>query len=94
MLNYGYFYINFGYHAYNFIYLFIIPCTQLVVDVYIILSNITLLNNLLFDANFKKSIVGIHYIHTFSILTKFQSDLRSIVILSINYLNSSFSNLK
>ena len=93
-LNCGYFYINFGYHAYNFIYLFIIPCMQLVVHVCITLSNIILFNNLLFDVNYKKSIFRMHYIYIFSILAKFQDNQRSIDMLSINYLNSSFSNLK
>ena len=60
----------------------------------ITLSNITLLNNLLFDTNFKKSIFGIRYIHIFFMLAKFQDDQKLIVMLSINYLNSSFSNLK
>ena len=60
----------------------------------ITLSNIILFNNLLFDVNFKKSIFRIYYIYIFSILAKFQGDQRSMDMLSINYLNSSFSNLK
>ena len=48
----------------------------------------------LFDVNFDKSTVGIHYLHIFFMHTKFQGDQRLIVMLSINCLNSSFCNLK
>ena len=58
------------------------------------LSDITPLNNLLLDANFDKFTVGLHYIHILSMFTKFHSDQRSIVILSINCLNSNFCSLK
>ena len=37
---------------------------------------------------------GLHYIHIFSMLAKFYSDQRSIVMSSINCLNSSFCSLK
>ena len=58
------------------------------------LSDITPFNNLLLDVNFDKSTVGLHYNHILSILAKFHSDQRLIVMLSINYLNSSFCSLK
>ena len=48
----------------------------------------------LFDVNFDKSIVRLHYLHMFFKHTKFQGDQRLIVMSSINYLNSSFCNLK
>ena len=60
----------------------------------IILNSITPLNILLLDANFDKFTVRLHYLHIFSILTKFQSDQRLIVMSSINCLNSSFCSLK
>ena len=41
-----------------------------------------------------KNTVGLYYLRIFSILTKFKDDKKSIAILSINYLNSSFCNLK
>ena len=47
-----------------------------------------------FDVNFDKSIVRLHYFCIFFMLTKFQGDQRSIVMSSINCLNSSFSSLK
>ena len=40
--------------------------------------------------NFDKSTVRLHYIHIFFMITKFQGDQRSIIMSSINYLNSSF----
>ena len=49
----------------------------------VILNNITPLNNLLLYANFNKSTVGLHYIHIFSMFTKFHDDQRLIIILSI-----------
>ena len=59
------------------------------------LSDITQLNNLLLDANFDKSTVGLHYIHILSMLAKKLHDYQKlIVMLSINCLNSSFCNLK
>ena len=58
------------------------------------LSDITPLNNLLLDVNFDKFTVRLHYIHILSILAKFHSDKKLIVMLSINYLNSSFCNKK
>jgi len=58
------------------------------------LSDITSLNNLLFDANFDKSTVRLYYIHILFVLAKFHRDQRSIVMLSINCLNSSFCSLK
>ena len=58
------------------------------------LSDITPLNNLLLDANFDKSIVGLHSIHIVFILAKFHGDQRLIVMLSINCLNSNLCNLK
>ena len=42
------------------------------------------------DTNFDKSIVGLHYLHIFSMLAKFQDNQRLIVMSSINCLNSSF----
>ena len=54
------------------------------------LSDITKLNNLLLDANFDKSTIGLYYIHILSMLAKFHGDQRLIAILSINCLNSSF----
>ena len=48
----------------------------------------------LFDVNFDKSTFIWHYLRIFFIFTKFQSDQISIVMLSINYLDSSFSGLK
>ena len=65
---------------------------QITLDV--TLSDITPLNNLLLDANFDKFTVGLHYIHILSMLAKFNCNQRLIVILSINYLNSNFCNLK
>ena len=47
-----------------------------------------------FDVNFDKSIVILHYLHMFFILTSFQGDQRLIVMSSINCLDSSFSSLK
>ena len=47
-----------------------------------------------FDVNFDKSIVTLHYLHIFFMLTKFQGDRRLIVMSSINCLNSSFCSLK
>ena len=44
--------------------------------------------------NFDKSNVGLNYLHIFSMLTKFKDDQRSMFMLSINCLNSSFCNLK
>ena len=40
------------------------------------------------------SIVGLHYFCIFSMFAKFQSNQKSIVMSSINCLNSSFCNLK
>ena len=48
----------------------------------------------LFDVNFDKSIVRLHYLYIFFILTKFQGDQRLIDISLINCLNSSFCSLK
>ena len=44
--------------------------------------------------NFEKSTVKLHYLHIFFKHRKFQDDQRLIVMSSINYLNSSFWNLK
>ena len=44
--------------------------------------------------NFDKSTIGLHYLHIFFLLTKFQCDQRLIVMSSINCLNSSFHSLK
>ena len=41
--------------------------------------------------NFDKSTAGLHYLHIFSMLTKFQGDQRLIVMSSINCLDSNFS---
>ena len=54
------------------------------------LSDITQLNNLLLDANFDKSTIGLHYIHILSMLAKFHGDQRLIIILSINCLIQVF----
>lgn len=43
--------------------------------------------------NFDKSTTKLHYFCTFSILKKFKYDKKSIVMLSIIYLNSSFCSL-
>ena len=59
----------------------------------IILNNVTPHNIFEFDANFDKFTVILHYLHIFSMLTKFQGDQRLIVISSNNFLNSSFCNL-
>ena len=58
------------------------------------LSGITPLNNLLLNANFDKYTIRLHYIHILSMLAKFYGDKKLIVMLSINYLNSSFCSLK
>ena len=58
------------------------------------LRDITQLNNLLLNVNFDKSTIGLHYIHILSMLAKFHSDKKLIVMLSINCLNSSFCNKK
>ena len=47
-----------------------------------------------FDVNFDKFTVRLHYLHIFFMHTKFQGDQRLIIMSSINYLNSSFCNLK
>ena len=46
------------------------------------------------DVNFDKSTIGLHYLCIFFMFAKFQGIQRSIVMSSINYLNSSFSSLK
>ena len=61
---------------------------------FVTLSNITPLNNLLLDVNFDKFTIGLHYIHILSVFAKFHSDQKSIVMLSIDCLNSSFCSLK
>ena len=58
------------------------------------LSDITPLNNLLLDVNFDKFTIGLHYIHILSVFAKFHSDQKSIVMLSIDCLNSTFCSLK
>ena len=58
------------------------------------LSDITPLNNLLLDVNFDKFTIRLHYIHILSVFAKFHSDQKSIVMLSIDCLNSSFCSLK
>ena len=57
----------------------------------ITLTNIILLNNLLFDVNFDKFIIKLHYIHILLKISRL-SNINSHVI--NNYLNSSFCNLK
>ena len=54
------------------------------------LSDITPLNNLLLDANFDKSTVGLNYIHILSMLAKFHGDQRLIIMLSMNCLIQIF----
>ena len=44
--------------------------------------------------NFDKSIVRLHYLRIFFMLTKFQGDQRLIIMSSINCLDLSFSGLK
>ena len=44
--------------------------------------------------NFDKSTTKLHYLCTFSIFKKFKDDQRSIVMSSINCLNSNFCSLK
>ena len=56
-------------YIYIYIYIYIYSLVQLTPSV--TLSDITPLNNLLLDANFDKSTVGLHYIHILFILTKF-----------------------
>ena len=48
----------------------------------------------LFDVNFDKSTIRLHYLHIFFMLTKFKGDQRLIVMSSINCLDSSISSLK
>ena len=48
----------------------------------------------LFDVNFEKSTIRLHYLHIFFMLTKFKGDQRLIVMSSINCLDSSISSLK
>ena len=48
----------------------------------------------LFDVNFDKYIVRLHYLHIFFMLIKFQSDQILNAMSSINSLDSSFSSLK
>ena len=43
--------------------------------------------------NFDKFTIRLYYLCKFSILTKFKDDKKSIVISSINYLNSNFYNI-
>ena len=78
--------------TYIYIYIYIYSWVEIISGV--ILNDITPPNNLLLDMNFDKSTVRLHYIHILSMLAKFHSDQRLIVMLSINYLNSSFCNLK
>ena len=47
-----------------------------------------------FDVNFDKSIVRLHYLYIFFMLTSFQGDQRLIVMSSIDYLDSCCSSLK
>ena len=44
--------------------------------------------------NFDKPTIGLHYIHILSMLAKFHNYQRLIIMLLINYLNSSFCTLK
>ena len=78
-------------HLYIYIYIYI---CWVQVTPGVTLNNVTPLNIFELDANFKKSTVKLHYLHIFSILTKFQGDQRFIVMLSINCLNSNFCSLK
>ena len=48
----------------------------------------------LFNVNFEKSTVRLHYLHIFFMLTKFQGNKKLIVISSINCLNWSFCSLE
>ena len=57
---------------------------------FVTLSNITPLNNLLLDVNFDKFTIGLHYIHILSVFAKFHSDQKSIVMLSIDCLIQIF----
>ena len=75
--------------TYIYIYIYIYKSwVQVKPDV--TLSDITPLNNLLLDANFDKSTIGLHYIHILSMLAKFHGDQRLIIILSINCLIQVF----
>ena len=47
-----------------------------------------------FDVNFDKSIVTLHYLHIFFMLTKVQGYQKLIAMSSINYLISSCCSLK
>ena len=58
------------------------------------LNNVISLNIFYLDMNFDKSTIRLYYLCIFFILSKFQGDQISIVMLSINCLNSSFCNLK
>ena len=48
----------------------------------------------LFNVNFDKSTIRLHYLHIFFMLTKFQGDKKLIIISSIYCLNLSFCDLK
>ena len=58
------------------------------------LSNVTSLNIFELNVNFDKFTIRLHYLYIFFMLTKFQGDQRSIVMSSINCLNSNFCSLK
>ena len=58
------------------------------------LSNVTPINIFLLDVNFDKPTIELQYLCIFSILAKFQDDQKSIVMSSINCINSSFYSLK
>ena len=60
----------------------------------ITLNNVTLLKVFWLDANFDKFTVRLHYLHIFSILTKFWGNQILIAMSWINFLNSSFCSLK
>ena len=48
------------------------------------------LNIFLLDINFDKSIIGLKFLHIFSMLIKFQEYQRLIIMPSIKYLNFKF----
>ena len=81
-------------HTYIYIYIERERERWVQVTLSVTLRDVTQLNNLLLNVNFDKSTIGLHYIHILSMLAKFHSDKKLIVMLSINCLNSSFCNKK
>ena len=74
------------------IYIYIYILVQVTPGV--IINNVTLINIFYVDVNFDKLTIELHYLYIFSILAKFHSDQRLIVMSSFNCINSSFYSLK